>query len=153
MVVPLRISTFKVHCIYFWYRLLSPFLLRYYNQVPTTFTNISDASDNILKMNCLVSIATKKLLFKIVGHKLQRNTLCDTRRVDLLDFIDVLLVPTSEQSPEPEYIITLPRNTLQELLHLYIYANNYLQFSQLLHNERTDAKGTWRTERIKSSKC
>ena len=45
-------------------------------------------------------MATKKVLVKTVGHKLQRGTLYDTKKRYSVDPLHALLEPTFQQNPE-----------------------------------------------------
>ena len=66
------------------------------------------------KQQCLLWTATKKLHVINVGHKLQRTILYDTRQDVLLEQFTALNVPTFQHPRRLTWIITLPRNTVQQ---------------------------------------
>ena len=60
---------------------------------------------------------------RTIGTQLKRGTLYDTSQEVLLEPLHALFAPFFQQYPELKGNITLPRNTLNQLLGLFINAN------------------------------
>ena len=79
--------------------------------------------------------------------------LCVTKKDVLLDPLHVPFAPTFRQSPELNWLITLTKNTLKQLLVLLInakYVTNTSIASIFCENK---AERTWNTKSFKCSKC
>ena len=90
-------------------------------------------------MKCLCRIKTKKLLLITVVRKPQSLVLLFTRRVVLLVLSIGPNVPISPKGLELKWIITMPRNTLEQLLGLFMNVK-YVTFTAFTFCERKSWK-------------
>ena len=95
-------------------------LLHCYSQIASIFTFYSDSSVKLLLLNLrsLRSIATKKLLAKVVVPKPQSLILLVTRRYVLLVHFTVYIVPISPLFPRMTWIFILLKSTSPKKLSL-----------------------------------